>query len=123
MWERHADRAHVAHDVQLPVRVPFLVRNLLQVSVPRDADVVHEDVEPSEHGDGLAHGASGMPGSERSTVDMSDLADARRSAPAAGEHSRALGEEEPRGLQPDPPVEPVTRHLLPSSSWRSTGDG
>ena len=50
-----ADRAHIAHHVQLPVGVPLLVRDLLEPGLPRDADVVDEDVEAAERLRRLLH--------------------------------------------------------------------
>ena len=66
MWERRPDRAHVAHHVELPVHVPLGILDLLEARLPRDADVVDEDVEPSEQRCRLAHNPFGSPGEERS---------------------------------------------------------
>ena len=75
--EAGADRAHVAHHVQLPVRLPFLVRHLLEPSLPRDPDVVDEAVEPAERGRRLSDQALGLPRLREIAGDVPRLADAR----------------------------------------------
>ena len=54
--QRGADRPHIAHDVQLPVRVPLVVVDVLEPRLTRDAGVVDEHVEPAERGDRLGNG-------------------------------------------------------------------
>ena len=46
--ERRADGAQVAHDVQLPERVPVGVLELLEADLHREADVVDEAVDTPE---------------------------------------------------------------------------
>ena len=57
-----ANRAHVAHDVELPVGIPLLVGHLLEARLPRDADVVDENVEATESVHRLGDGALGLAG-------------------------------------------------------------
>ena len=48
MRQRRPDRADVAHDVQLPHRVPLLVGHVLEAGLDGVADVVDQHVEPVE---------------------------------------------------------------------------
>ena len=102
MRERGADRAHIAHDVQLPHRVPLLVRNILEASLDRIADVVHENVEASELGDRGLDEACRRVRLGQVGPDMKRLADRGRFAPAGGDDPRALRHEQLRRLEADP---------------------
>ena len=88
--QRGADRPHVAHDVQLPVRVPLVVGHVLEPRLPRDADVVDEHVEPAESSRGLCDGALGLSGRREIAGHVERLADAGRRAPAARRDASAL---------------------------------
>ncbi len=99
--ERGADRAHVAHHVQLPVGVPFLVRHLLEARLPRDPDVVDENVETAERLRRLLDGALGLPRHTQVSLHVARLADPGCLAPAAADHARALLDEQPCGRQAD----------------------
>ena len=99
--QRRADRAHVAHDVELPVRVPLLVGDVLEPRLPRDADVVDEHVEPAERRRGLGDDALGLAGEREIGNDVRDLADAGRVAPPARDDARAFADELPHDLEPD----------------------
>ncbi len=71
MRERGADRAHVAHHVELPVLLPLLVRHFLELRLTGDADVVDEHVEPAERARGLLDDALGLAriGNEPARID------------------------------------------------------
>ena len=98
MRQGGADRSHVAHHVQLPVRVPLVVGDVLEPRLPRDADVVDEHVEPAERGRGLADGALGLSRRARDPRHVRGLADAGRSPRPHGGDARALLDELARGL-------------------------
>ena len=73
-----ADRPHVAHDVQLPVRVPLVVAHILEARLPRDAGVVHEHVEPAKSRSCLRDGALGLTRDFEVACHVERLADSRR---------------------------------------------
>ena len=99
-----ADRAHVAHHVQLPRLLPLLVGHLVERRAgSREADVVDEHVDrPSSRrlGD---HAARARPARDEVGRDVERLADARRLARGRTvDDPGALLGEQPRGLEPDP---------------------
>ena len=102
MRERSSDRAHVAHDVQLPHRIPVLVGDLLEARLNRVADVVDEDVKAPE----LAHRGLDQPcrrvGLGQVRPHVQRLADRGRLAPAAGDDPRAFRDEQLCRLEADP---------------------
>ena len=99
--KRSTDRPHVAHDVQLPVLEPLLVGDLLEARDACRADVVHEDVEPAERGDGFGDDALGLAVSRQVRDDVRGLADPRRAASATGDDDGSFRDELPDDLEPD----------------------
>ena len=107
--QRSADRPDVTHQVQLPVRVPLVVGNVLELRLTRRADVVDEAVDRSELGEGAVDHPLRSAGSRE--VGLARAAPrprpARRSGPqvttcaASPARSRAVA-------RPIPAVEPVT---------------
>ena len=100
--QRRTDRADVAHDVELPVGVPLLVGDVLEPRLPRDADVVHEHVEPAERSRRVAHGSLGLARASQVGHDVRGLADAGRVPSSAGDGKGALADELAHHLEPDP---------------------
>ena len=98
-----ADRADVAHDVQLPELVPLLVGDLLERALVRDADVVHEHVDAAELGFGLAIEPLRLAGATRDRPRRA--APRRRRAPSSRRPvvttRRAFGREQPGRLEAD----------------------
>lgn len=102
MWQGGADRADEAHDVESPVRVPLAVADLVKACDPRNADVVHEDVEPAEMVHRLLDDPLGLTGASKISGYVGGLADVRRITAAARDDAGALGRELSRDLEPDP---------------------
>ena len=98
---RAARIAHITHHVELPVRVPLLVGNVLEPRVSRDACVVDEDVEPRELAGGLCGHPFGLAGLREIGNDVRKLADTGCVAPAARDHACSLGDEQPDRLEAD----------------------
>ena len=102
MRKGRADRAHVAHHVQLPERVPLLVGDLLEAGLIGVADVVYEAVQAAERADRLVDDAFGLAPAREIGCDVKSLTDAGRIVAATGrDHARALVRQQPRGRQPD----------------------
>ena len=97
-----ANRAHVAHDVQLPVGIPLLVEHLLEARLPRDADVVDENVEAAERVHRRGDGVLGLAGERQVSRHVCDLAGSGRIPAPARDDARALSDELTRDLEPDP---------------------
>ena len=91
--KRGADRSDVAHDVQLPVGVPFVVSDVLESRLARDAGVVHQQLEPTEGGGRLVDGPFGLSRDLQVARHMQRLADAGRSPSAAGHDASTLLDE------------------------------
>jgi hypothetical protein len=116
-----ADRADIAHDVQLPELVPLLVGHLFERALVCEADVVDEHVDSAEPLFDLADEALRFAELCEIGCDMQRLADLRRPvAPARGDDRRAFRREQPCSFETMPPVEPVTMHTA-SCSPRSRG--
>jgi hypothetical protein len=101
MRQRGSDRTHIAHDVELPVRIPLLVSDLLEARVPCDAHIVDEDVQPAESRCCLGKCALWPAGQREVDAQVRDLSDTRRVPAAASHDSSAFGGEEPGDLEPD----------------------
>ena len=107
--------AHVAHDVQLPVRVPLVVSDFLEPRMARDAGVVHEHVEPAEGGDCLRDGPLGLSRDRQVAVTWS-ASPMPGAAPRPHVATRAPSSTSCAATaRPMPRVEPVTRHARPAS--------
>ena len=104
--QRRPDRPHEAHQVELPVGVPFLVGDVLEACVTRDARVVDEDVEAAEGADGILDRALRLPWLRQVAPDVQALADPGRLASPAGDDPRAFGNELSCHLEPDPAGRP-----------------
>ena len=105
-----ADRPHVAHDVQLPVLVPLLVRDVFEPRLAGHADVVDENVQTAERAAASPTARSGSAGVARSvlTCASSPISGA---APRPDVTTRASSATSSRAVsRPIPRVEPVTRH-------------
>ena len=102
MRERCTRCADVAHDVQLPVRIPLVVEDVLEPGDARKADVVDEDVEPTEDLGRRGDGAFGLTGTRQIGGDVSLLADLGSWASTARDDARAFREKLPGDLEPDP---------------------
>src|ERR687896_1406880 len=90
MWQSGPDRPDVAHDVQLPERIPLLVGHLLEAGLPREADIVDEDVETAQLTNRLLHERRRGRWLGEVGDDVQRLADPRFCAPAARDHARAF---------------------------------
>ena len=70
--------------------------------MPRDADVVHEHLEPAERIRRFGDEPLGLARSRKVGDDVRDLTDSRSATPSAGDDTRALGRQLTNDLQPDP---------------------
>src|SRR5262249_9787873 len=90
--EHRADRAHVAHDVQLPHLVPLRVRDRVEVDLVCDADVVDEAIDRAGLPNELSRriGVSEIGGDAKRFADAGRTATARRhnACTPLGEHLR-----------------------------------
>ncbi len=96
-----ANRADVAHHVQLPVRVPLLVRYLVEACLPGCADVVDEHVEAAERGRGFRDDPRRLTCAAQIRYDMQQLTHVWRFASAARDNPGSLRGEHAGGLQAD----------------------
>src|ERR687887_653222 len=101
MWQSGADRAHVAHHVELPVALPFRVLDLLEASNARDAGVVDENVETAESLGRAGNRATRPLRLCEVDANVRSLAHARRLSAAACHDPRAFCRQETRGLEAD----------------------
>jgi broad specificity phosphatase PhoE len=93
MRKRLADRAHVAHDVELPIRVPLVVADLLEARVPRNTDVVDEDVQSAQLRGSLGDDPFGLAGMGQVGDDMRLLAHAGPGTSSTRDDAGALVDE------------------------------
>ena len=91
MRQGGADRSDVAHHVQLPVRVPLLVSDVLEPGLPGDAGVVDEHLEAAEGRTVSETARSGSPELEVA-CHVERLADAGCLSPAQRNASSLLDE-------------------------------
>ena len=131
MRQGGAARPQVAHHVQVPGRIPDLVRELVPAAEPRLADVVHQHVETAEALHGTCHGVSRSRGIREITLDRDRIArtgshDGLERVLEAPGATAADGERAPASARrtatarPMPPVEPVTRHARSSRPSSTT---
>ncbi len=102
MRQRRSDRADIAHDVELPVRVPLLVGDVLEARLARDPDVVDQDVETAERSDRLGHGALWLARHGQVALDVECLSDAGRGAATTGCDAGGLCRKLRGDFTPDP---------------------
>ena len=104
------DCAHVAHDVQLPVRVPLLVGHLLELGLARDADVVDENLQAPQAARRFRDGSLRLARLREIGRNVQHLADARARRPGRRSRPGAPSAASSRAVsRPIPLEEPVTR--------------
>ena len=77
----------------MPVRVPLVVRDLLEARLARDARVVHEDVETAECGHRIGNGPLRPTAPRKIDLHVRGLTDPGTTSPSTGNDSRALRDE------------------------------
>src|SRR4249919_1307832 len=102
MRERAPDGPHVAHDVQLPIRIPLVVSDLLEARLPCDTDVVDEDVEAADGFDGNLDDPLRFARQGEICDDVGLLPHVRWRPSTAGDDARTFFDELPHDGEPDP---------------------
>jgi 2,3-bisphosphoglycerate-dependent phosphoglycerate mutase len=102
MRQRGANRPHVAHDVQLPVRVPLSVIHVLEAGLTGNSSVVHEHIESAKRRHGLRDYALRIAGKSEIAHDVKRLPHAGSVSPPTGRNASSLRDKLPRDLAANP---------------------